>query len=594
MYKNGYVKIELSSPDLHIGNSFENAKNIIKILNKSKSSFVLFSELCLSGYTAGDLFFETTFLKENLNSLEFIINNTSFQGVYFIGMPFLLKEVLFNAAVVIQNKKILGIILKKTIPNYKEFKEKRWFQSGKNIKTEIINFLGQKVPIGNILFINKEFDIVFGVEICQDLWTIETPSDLLVLNGAHLIFNLSSSTEHVDKDTLRKLAVLDHSRKQIGGYFYTSSGITESSLDNLFSNHKIAAVAGRIIGEKDLTNQDISLVVDVCVDSIKYQRRIDTTYADQIIGKEFPFYKSYFNLNKVECYEFEKSFNTTPFLNEDKTELNKQLKLSNVIQLLSLKTTMSSNPDDKILLEMKNRLNEILTLLVAVQYLKDNKKPLQNLEIIIKEDNYIDDSERLFFAKKLLQNLGINNVTIFRQEMKCFEASFNYELNKLVLVSDNLSDNANGEITYNCQSNSHLYNLNSGIPNTLMVELIIFYFQTKYRFVDENIKNFYLHQIEKFLDQKIIIEDFMLYYHLNNGLSKEKIAFLLEQTFFLNYKESLLLISQYIKNFYKNQYKRNRISPGPKILSCSLSYRTELQLPINIDREDTKLNILIY
>lgn len=261
------------------------------------------------------------------------------------------------------------------------------------------------------------------------------------------------------------------------------------------------------------------------------------------------------------------------------------MKLSNIIQVLSLKTQLSSNPKAKILLEMTNRLNEILTLLAIVQYLKDNQKPLEDLEIIIKEKNYKDDLERFSFEQKLIKNLGITNITIHQEKYECFESLFNHEFNKLVLVSDNLSDNASGKINYNCQSNSYLYNLNLGIPNTLMTELILFYFQTKYEFIEENIKYFYFKQTEKFLNQQIIIEDFILYYHLNNSFSKEKIAFLVEKTFLVDYKEILLLVSQYIKNFYKNQYKRNRMSPGPKILSCGLSYRTELKLPINIERD---------
>ncbi len=587
MYKNDSIKIEMSSPDLYVGNSFKNAKSIIEVLNKSKSSLVLFPELCLSGYSAGDLFFETTFLEENINSLNFLINNNSFKGVYLIGMPFLFQEVIFNVAVVIQNKKILGIVPKQMIPNYKEFSEKRWFQSGKYIDTKIINFLGQQVPIGNILFVNKKFDIIFGVEICQDLWTIESPSDLMVLNGAHLIFNLSSSTEHFGKDQLRKLAVLNHSRKQIGGYFYTSSGITESSENTLFSNHKIAAVLGKIIGEKNLTSSDISLVVDVFIDAIKYQRRIDTTYADQKIGKEFVFMKSYFEVEEVDFYEFEKNFNSRPFLDDNNEELEKQLKLSNLIQVLSLKTKMSSIFNSKIILEMKNRLNEILILLVVFQYFRDNKKSLQYLEIIIKELNYSDDPHILFLTKKLLKNLGINNVKIIKEnEFPCLEQLFNDGFNKLVLDSDNLSDLAVGRINSGFRSdNVFLYNLNLGIPNTLMSELILFHFKENKIFIEEDIKNYYLSQIEKFLNFQVIVEDFILYHHLNNSFSKEKIAFLIEKTFLLTYQESLLLVVRYMKNFYQSQYKRNKMSPGPKILSYSLSYRTELKLPIHMERE---------
>ncbi|MDC9031815.1 nitrilase-related carbon-nitrogen hydrolase [Columbia Basin potato purple top phytoplasma] len=590
MYKNGSIKIEMSSPNLYVGNSAKNAKSIIEILNKSKASVVLFPELCLSGYTAGDLFFETNFLEENLSSLDFIINNNNFPGVFIIGMPFLFKEILFNVAIVIQGKKILGIVPKKTIPNYKEFNEKRWFHSGQYINNEIIDLLGQKVPIGDILFINKKFNIVFGVEICQDLWTITSPSDKMVLNGAHLIFNLSSSTEHIGKDQMRKLAVLNHSRKQIGGYFYTSSGITESSTDTLFSNHKIAAVLGEIIGEKNLTEQeDISLVVDVFIDYIKHQRRIDTSYADQTIGKEWPFVKSYFDLKENESYDFEKPLNPKPFLNDNPKELSKQLKLSNTIQTLSLKSQIFHIKKSKILLEIKNTLNDILMILVVVQYLNDNQKSFKDLEIIINELDYYHDSQSLSFDKQLLNNLGINNIKFINKEnINNSESLLKNNLDKLILLSNNLSNIAYGKINYSCPSNSFVYNINAGIPNTLMTELILFHFKKKKIFIEENIKNFYLNKINKFLNRKVIIEDFILYHYLNNGLSKEKIIFLLEKTFFCSYNESFTLVSQYIKNFYQNQHKRNKISSGVKIVSCGLSYRTEFKVPNNILRQEIK------
>ncbi|MDV3195915.1 MAG: nitrilase-related carbon-nitrogen hydrolase [Candidatus Phytoplasma stylosanthis] len=571
MYKNGIIKIEMASPELYIGKPLKNAQSIVKILNKSKASFVLFSELCLSGYSAGDLFFEISFLDENLSALRFIMDNTSFQGVYFVGMPFLFQEVLFNVAVVVQKQKILGIVPKKTIPNYKEFNEKRWFQSGKLINKDIISFLGQKVPIGDILFINKNFDIVFGVEICQDLWTINSPSDLLVLNGAHLIFNLSASTEHLNKDKFRKLAVLNHSRKQISGYFYTSSGISESSVRSLFSNHKIASVVGEIVSEKDLNDPDISLVVDILIDYIKYQRRIDTTFGDQKINKQFPFLESYFELKENDDYQLEKSFSQKPFLNNH--DLEEQLKLSNTIQVLSLHNRIKSFHFFEIIFEIKNRLNDFLTLLVVLQYFKKIKKDLKLLKIIMKKENYSNNYQTFDFYLKMLSYLGIYNVQIIEQKEKYNEIFLDNLSNKLILESDNLSDIFSGKVDLINQNHYYLYNLNVSIPNTFMVELILFHFRNQTIILEDYIKNFYLLKIDEFLNLQVIIEDFILYHYLNGGLKKEKIVFLLEKSFSLSYEKSLILVTQYMNNFYKNQYKKNKIAPGPQILSNCLTYR---------------------
>ncbi|MFR0367721.1 nitrilase-related carbon-nitrogen hydrolase [Candidatus Phytoplasma palmae] len=576
MYKKGFLKIELSNPDLNVGNPYKNAQTIIKVLNKSKSSFVLFSELCLSGYSSGDLFFDTAFLEENLKALNFIINNNNFKGVYFIGMPFFFSEgLILNIAVVVQNKKILGIVPKQTIPNYKEFNEKRWFSSGKIIKSRIIDFLGQKVPIGDILFINKKFDIIFGVEICQDLWNIESPSDLLVLNGAHLIFNLSASTEHIGKVNFRKMAVLNHSRKQIGGYFYTSSGITESVTNTIFSSHKIAAVLGNVIGEKNLFDEDKNLIVDVFVDVIKFQRRVDTTFADQKIGKEFPFLKSYFQLEETENYHFEKPFSPKPFV--EVPELKENLKLSHIIQVKSLKTKILNIKNAKIILKLRDRINEFLTLMVAIQSLKMNKISLDNVIVII-EKKYFKEEELFFLINEFLTELGINSI----MDKKLF-LSKKIKDKKIILESDNLSEIALGKVSSKYCDYDYIYNVNLGIPNTLMAELIIFYFEEKIISINPKLKEFYLKKINEFLSLKILIEDFILFHRLNNNFNTEKIAYLISKTFMLTFEKSLELTRKYIKKFYNSHHKRQQMAPGPKIIENSVSFRTELQLPIFLD-----------
>ncbi|MDV3160340.1 MAG: NAD+ synthetase, partial [Sweet potato little leaf phytoplasma] len=169
MYKNGFLKIELANPNLTLGKFDENNDIILSVLAKSKASFVVFPELCLSSYTAGDFFFENDFNNNILKSLDYIIKKTSFKGVYILGMPLVWQEMIFNVAIVIQQQKILGIVPKYTIPNYEEFCEKRWFTSGNVIpEMQEIIFLNQKIPFGSILFINDLYNVCFGVEICQD------------------------------------------------------------------------------------------------------------------------------------------------------------------------------------------------------------------------------------------------------------------------------------------------------------------------------------------------------------------------------------------------------------------------------------------
>ncbi|CAM12097.1 NAD(+) synthetase [Candidatus Phytoplasma australiense] len=588
MYKNGLIKIQLSTPNLKIGNPQANAFSINKILQESKALFILFPELCLSGYTAGDLFFETFFLKENLKALDWLLKNNTFEGVFILGMPLALHEVLFNVAVVIQKDKILGIIPKKTIPNYKEFMEKRWFQSGKTVDNQQITILGQEVPFGDILFVNSKHDIIFGVEVCQDLWTVFSPSDLMALNGAHLIFNLSSSTEHVGKINPRKIAILDHSRKQIGGYFYASSGITEITESNLFSNHKMAASLGQMIGEKNLFNQDINLIVDLDLDFIKYQRRIDTTYGDQRIGNTFPFLKAFFQTEESSDYHFESPISQTPFINQD--SLQNDLELANEIQKLALKTKLQ-DLDTKVILEITENINDFVTFMVLLQTFSLLQKPLADLIIILNPISF-QDLSHYQLLKTFIQEQGVVNFQEkgFSNQTQFLSFLSHNQLLKetdsqtaLLLENNNFSELALGQMSQRGYYD-YLYNVNSGLPHLLIKELIFYHLKSPLLNHFQPLKLIYQQKAQALMNTQIIIEDFILFHHLKNGHEPNKIAWLLQIVFNYDSLQSQTLVFNYLKRFFQSQFKRQNMSPGPKILENSLCPRGESRLPVGLKR----------
>ncbi|MCG3566877.1 MAG: NAD+ synthetase [Candidatus Phytoplasma australasiaticum] len=603
MYKNGFLKIELANPNLTLGKFDENNDIILSVLAKSKASFVVFPELCLSSYTAGDFFFENDFNNNILKSLDYIIKKTSFKGVYILGMPLVWQEMIFNVAIVIQQQKILGIVPKYTIPNYEEFCEKRWFTSGNVIpEMQEIIFLNQKIPFGSILFINELYNVCFGVEICQDLWTINSPSDLLIKKGAHLIFNLSASTEHLGKAQLRRMAVINHSRKQIGGYFYVSNGMkSEMSNDVVFSNHKIAAILGNLIGEKDIFDSETNLIIDVCMDFIKHQRLIDTTYADQISEvKKIIIPKSYFCLREEKDFIFEKKWNIKPFVSE--SELNSQLALANHLQCLFLCNKLSSCPDSKIFLSISPNLNDFINLLVVIQSFKLNNKKFNDLNV------FIDDSDILFLdvIQDFLQKIGIDNyrksslldyndlsnnnknINIFNHN----SLSIDQTGINIFLENHNLSDISLGRFTKSFYNFDLSFNLNIGLSDTLIAELVFFHLERNDIFAKfQNLKSFYRKQATLQLNNEHVIKkDFILYYYLKYSLTLEKIAFLLSKTFDISIESSLDLTSQILKRFYQSQYQRNYTSSGPKIFENSLLERAETNLISKLNLKFLSLN----
>ncbi|MDV3157487.1 MAG: nitrilase-related carbon-nitrogen hydrolase [Candidatus Phytoplasma australasiaticum] len=591
MYKNGFLKIELANPNLTLGKFDENNDIILSVLAKSKASFVVFPELCLSSYTAGDFFFENNFNNNILKSLDYIIKKTSFKGVYILGMPLVWQEMIFNVAIVIQQQKILGIVPKYTIPNYEEFREKRWFTSGNVIpEMQEIIFLDQKIPFGSILFVNELYNVCFGVEICQDLWTINSPSDLLIKKGAHFIFNLSASTEHLGKAQLRRMAVINHSRKQIGGYFYVSNGMkSEMSNDVVFSNHKIAAILGNLIGEKDIFDSETNLIIDICMDFIKHQRLIDTTYADQIFEvKKKIIPKSYFCLREEKDFIFEKKWNIKPFVSE--FELNAQLALANHLQCLFLCNKLSSCPDSKVFLSISPNLNDLINLLVVIQSFKLNNKKFNDLHI------FIDDSDIFFIdlIQDFLQKIGIDNYR--KSSLLNYDDLSDNNKNvdiinhnsllidqigiNIFLENHSLSDISLGKFTKSFYNFDLNFNLNIGLSDTLIAELVFFHLERDDIFAKfQDLKSFYRKQATLQLNNEHVIKkDFILYYYLKYSLTLEKIAFLLSKTFDISIENSLDLTSQILKHFYQSQYQRNYVSSGPKIFENSLLERAETNL----------------
>lgn len=166
----------------------------------------LFPEMCITAYTCGDLFGQQLLLEEAEMALMQILNNTrQLDIISILGMPVIVNSTVINAAVVIQKGKVLGVVPKTYLPNYKEFYEQRWFTSALQIAETSVRLCGQIIPMGtNLLF--ETSDTIFGIEICEDLWSTIPPSSTLALQGAEIIFNLSADNEGIGKNSyLRSL-----------------------------------------------------------------------------------------------------------------------------------------------------------------------------------------------------------------------------------------------------------------------------------------------------------------------------------------------------------------------------------------------------
>jgi NAD+ synthase (glutamine-hydrolysing) len=262
----GFVKVAAAVPRVKVADckfNSERLEGLITIAEGKGVQILTFPEMCITGYTCGDLFAQQLLLEQAEMALIQILNSTrQLDIISILGMPVVVNSTVINAAVVIQKGKILGVVPKTYLPNYKEFYEQRWFTSSRDIKAQETVILGQLVPLGADLLFKAE-ETTFGTEICEDLWVAQPPAAAAAAAGANVIVNLSASNEIAGKAKFRRELVRLQSARSMCAYVYASSGEGESTTDLVFSGHLLAAAGGRIAAESIWQTGMISANIDL-------------------------------------------------------------------------------------------------------------------------------------------------------------------------------------------------------------------------------------------------------------------------------------------------------------------------------------------
>ena len=279
----GFVKVAAAIPRLSLADCKENANQIeslVAIAEGKGAQAIVFPELCLTGYTCGDLFGQQLLLDEAEIALMQILNNSrQFDILAIVGMPLMQGGALFNCAVVFQHGKILGVVPKTFLPNYREFYERRWFAPASDLQESSVRLCGQTVPMGTDLLFRTS-DFTFGVEICEDLWATVPPSSRLSLAGAELIFNLSASNDLVGKADYLKSLIAQQSARCLAGYIYASSGNGESTTDLVFGGKAYICEYGQLLAAAEPFSGSGQLVIsEIDVEKLQAERRTDTCFA---------------------------------------------------------------------------------------------------------------------------------------------------------------------------------------------------------------------------------------------------------------------------------------------------------------------------
>ena len=619
MYKNGFIKVASVTPKLKVGNPDFNVKEMIKVLKDIESSITVFPELSISAYTCNDLFFQESLLLDTKEAIKYFLDNNTAKGIVVIGAPLELGGALYNAAFVIQKDKIIGIIPKFYLPNTGEFYEKRWFQSGFEIVKNRtgVTYFDYKVPFGNLIFKSIDGQISFGIEICEDMWAPISPGNILSINGAKIILNLSASNEVLGKREIRKRTILEHSRRNEGAYVYSSAGVNESTSETVFSGHNVIAQNGSLIIETENFNQESEIIYgDIDLNQIDFKRRTNSSYRDTLNRYRHDFQEVIFNLEETKEYKFRKKFDSTPFVPKVNVlddfekiaalQENALIKRIKHVRARSLVIGVSGGLDSTLALLIAIRCYDNLRIdrkqIIAVtmpglhtsKITKKNALDLMNsLGVTILE---IDINKHVKEHFELIGHDGVTEDITYENTQARIRTMILMNLankeNGIVLGTGDLSELALGWCTYNGDQMS-MYGINAGIPKTLVKFMILNYAINKF---NKGVKSTLLSIIDTPITPelasnqktedtigKYMVNDFIIHRILRYGDEAGRIKWLLRIVFDLNDEESLKYTNAFFKRFYSQQFKRQALPDSPKILDISVSPRGDLRLPSDID-----------
>ena len=623
----GFVRCASAVPKLRVADCKYNTGEIIKLISAAAQKDVellVFPELCITGYTCSDLFFQSSLLTAAEESLSAIAEASRGKNIVaVVGLPINIGNSLYNCSVAIYDGDILGAVPKTYIPNYGEYYEKRWFKSGKGLKGGIA-LCGQSVPIGtNLLFAAEGIEnFTFGIEICEDLWAAIPPRSRLALAGAAIIVNTSASNELATKNEYRTSLVANQSARCICGYVYSSAGIGESTQDMVFSGHSLICENGSLLIEGDRFSLDSSLIMaDIDTELLVNDRRKNTSFSE---GSSFDPEIISFGMYERNKDDLERFIRPQPFVPGDDRELNSRCSDIFNIQAAGLVKRISHTKAKSLVIGISGGLDSTLALLVAVKacdYLDMGRKSVIGVTMpgFGTTDRTYNNAISLMgalgvtireipIAKATTQHFSdighdpdVHDVTYensqARERTQILMDLANKE-NGLVVGTGDLSELALGWATYNGDHMS-MYGVNSGVPKTLVRMLIKWtvHFGSLDSITTKILKdildtpvspellppdeNDNINQKTEDIVGPYELHDFFLYYVVRCGFTPAKIYFLAKNAFSGVYDETTIL--KWLKNFYRRffaqQFKRSCLPDGPKVGTISLSPRGDWRMP---------------
>jgi len=383
----GIVRVSSAVLRVAVADPQANTTEILRVLSGeinsevTSSDIVVFPELCISGYSCGDLFHQQRLLHECLVQLDRLAKTApNQQQLILVGIPLKCGNALYNCVAAINDGRIIGVVPKQFLPNYKEFYEARWFAAGHTELPATIQLLSEEVAFGTRMLFRAELpaaveDVVVSAEICEAMWLPIPPSSLATLAGANIVCNPSASNETIGKADYRRNLVIGQSGRCVCAYAYTSSGPTESSNDVVFGGHAMIAQTGHMlsestrVGDTQKTNRDSYVIsADIDVEKLNTERRSTTTFEDAWRATGAENYRSIPFVLKSESLPLLQPVNAMPFVPSQPDMLAQSCSEIFGIQTTALAKRLECLGDNfSLSIGISGGLDSTLALLVAVR-----------------------------------------------------------------------------------------------------------------------------------------------------------------------------------------------------------------------------------
>jgi NAD+ synthase (glutamine-hydrolysing) len=620
--KHGYIRVAAATPDVKVADPEFNREKICELIKeaiRNHVKIIVFPELCLTSYTCGDLFGQDALLHKAKKELKEILKATKGHDILvFLGMPWENLGKLYNTAVAMQDGRILGIVPKKNLPNYSEFYELRYFESGNEIPV-FTKWEGQDIPMGtNLIFACEDIPgLMIAAEVCEDAWVPNPPSIRHALAGATVIVNCSASDETTGKDIYRRSLITGHSACLVCGYIYSNAGEGESTQDLVFGGQNLIAENGTLLAESKRFGNE-TVYGDMDLERINHERRRMTTFppADRSNYTVIPF-----PMKKEELH-LKRHIDPRPFVPDNEAERSRRCEEIIAIQAMGLKKRLSHTGCRDAVIGISGGLDSTLALLITARAFDMLEIPRNQIHSVTMP--CFGTTDRTYQnACQLTKELGAEltevnikeAVTIHFRDIGhdpdvhdvTYENSQARErtqilmdlanrFNGLVVGTGDMSELALGWATYNGDHMS-MYGVNASVPKTLVRHLVRYYADTC---EEETLKEVLLDVLDTPVSPELLppkdgeiaqktedlvgpyeLHDFFLYQILRFGYHPEKIYRMAVYAFQGQYEDEIILkwLKVFYKRFFSQQFKRSCMPDGPKVGSVAVSPRGDLRMP---------------